>query len=198
MPSLDIHLAIAKRYVDKNIVVDVISFNKGSLDPDFAQKHRISHYSGERNNNDLISSLKNKVILNEYLKTNSIDTDYDRGVFLHLIADYIFFNDFFDKDYLNEMNYNDFRQDLYYSYRKNVLYLKEKYLIDSLELDVYSKNKIDETIKKSINGKKITDERTPNNILPFAKIDKFVEYISNINLLNYREKLLNYGVNVLP
>lgn len=46
MPSLDIHIAIARKYIIKyNDVKDEIAFIKGNLDPDLAKDRIASHYT---------------------------------------------------------------------------------------------------------------------------------------------------------
>ncbi len=195
MASFDIHLAIAKRYVEKNSVCDTQSFYKGTVEPDLADCKRNSHYSGNRDNSNLISSLENKVILKNYLLENTIDTYYDKGVFLHLITDFLFFNSFFGKKYLNTVNYDEFCNDLYYSYETISNYLEDKYLISSLITDEFILSKINEVINRS--NKKINGVNK-NNILPYLKLDRFIEFVSGINLYEYRDEILNSDISILP
>lgn len=132
-----------------------------------------------------MSYLKNKVILEDYLQENDVKTDYDKGVFLHLITDKLFFTEFFDKKYLSNTNYKDFCKDLYYSYDLVNNYLEEKYKID------YEKyrDKIEKNIKKD-NKEKEMDNSIRTNILPYDKLDKFIEQLSNINLEEYKEQII--------
>lgn len=96
MASFDIHLAIGKSYILKNRnIINEEEFYKGIIAPDLVINKEKSHYSGKQNKEDLLDYLANKVQLFLYLKNNNINTDYDKGIFLHLITDYLFFNDFF-------------------------------------------------------------------------------------------------------
>ena len=55
--------------------------------------------------------------------------DFELGWFLHLITDYLFFEECFTKDYLSKNSYEDFCKDLYFAYRCLNIYLSEKYNI---------------------------------------------------------------------
>jgi len=186
MPSFNIHLAVGKRYNDKNKLIDIDSFYNGIVDPDLASNKDLSHYTGERVDKTLDTYLKNKVILKDYLLKNNINSDYDKGVFLHLITDYVFFNNFFPIEYLNNTTYNDFVNDLYYSYDSTNDYLLKKYNLDlSLIKDIIESN-----IADSRKAKNIVNIRPAKNILPISELDNFIESISNINLEEYKKIIL--------
>lgn len=186
MASFNIHLSVAKRYMDKNSIDDKEEFIRGSIAPDLAEDDNKSHYSGYRDKTDILSALKNKVLLDKYLEENSIESPYDKGVFLHLITDNLFFTDFFDEEYLLITGYKAFCKDLYYSYDICNQYLEEKYQID------YGKYReaIENNIKKD-NTEKEIDNSDRTNILPYEKLDSFIERVSNINLEEYKNKILN-------
>lgn len=193
MASFNIHLAVAKRYTEKNKTINYIKrFYEGTLAPDLASNKRISHYSGIADKSNLSTYLLNKVILPEYLKVNDILTDYEKGFFLHLITDYLFFNDFFNKDYIEKTPYNIFCNDLYYSYNVTNKYLENKYKISMY--DVMDAKKIDENIEAS-KKEKNTEEGKGNNILPEDKLDAFIEIVSDINLEDYKNKILAENIN---
>lgn len=109
MPGYVIHLAIGKRYVDINHVIDVKEFLKGCIMPDLLDKQK-SHY-GES------SSSPN---FQRFLTMNSLDTEYNQGYLLHLITDYLFYN-----KYLRE-----FSDEIYHDYNKLNESLIKKYNID--------------------------------------------------------------------
>ena len=97
MASFNIHLAVGKRYIEKNSNINNIEeFYKGIIDPDLAINKKVSHYSGKQNKSNILEYLANKVLLNEFLSKETIDTDYQKGIFIHLITDYLFFNNFFE------------------------------------------------------------------------------------------------------
>ncbi len=94
MPSFNIHLAVAVRYSEKNNIENKEAFFRGSIDPDLVKDKAISHYTGMRDKNYLRQYVFEKVRLNEFLKENKVETDYEKGVFLHLATDFIFYQEF--------------------------------------------------------------------------------------------------------
>ncbi len=193
MAGFHIHLAIAKRYAEKNNITDTKSLYKGSVDPDLVEDKSISHYSGKQDSTKLIDYLANKVLLYEYLKGHVVDNDYERGVFLHLITDYLFFNDLISKEYLREVAYAEFCKDLYTSYDMTNDYLIKTYDIDFGDL----KDVLEDNIKKNKKDKR-TENSMGNNILPLPKLDAFIEQVSDINLEDYESKIRESKENLLP
>lgn len=194
MASFHIHLAIAKRYIEKNNVEDEKSFYNGTIEPDLEEYENILHYTDKnRNKENIFQYLKGKALLPNFLTENDINNDYYRGVFLHLVTDYLFFNDFFETNYLATISYNDFVKDLYYSYNLVNQYLRDKYSIDLSDL----KDKLYNNIKKD-RKEKGTIESKGKNILDINKLDNFIERVSSINLEEYKLKLLKNGINILP
>lgn len=194
MASFSIHLAIGKRYIEKSKnIKEEKEFYRGIIDPDLVNDKKISHYTGTQNKTDLLEYLSKKVQIIEYLKNNNIDSDYQKGIFLHLITDYLFFNNFFEISYLKNISYDDFIKDLYYSYAVTNEYLETKYRIEYTDfLEQINKN-----IEKGKKEKNTSDEiRT--NILKFNKLDDFIEYVSNIDLEDYKNKIIENKCNVLP
>jgi len=192
MASFSIHLAIGNRYLEKNNVEDKKSFMNGIIAPDLASDKSISHYAKNQNRENAFNFFANKVFLVDYINSEYNDSDYQRGVFLHLATDYLFFNKFFDEKFLKNSNTNDFSSDIYYSYDMVNDYVNEKYKVDYS--DCY------EVLQNLINFKKkfIYSDKEKNNILPFDKLDEFIEYVSDIDLDKYKEKLLNNNTNVYP
>ena len=194
MASFNIHLAIGKRYIEKFKSIENIDiFYKGIIDPDLVNDKAISHYTGVQDKTNLLNYLANKVQLNEYLKNNNIDTDYNKGIFLHLITDYLFFNKFFNNKYLNNISYEDFCKDLYYSYDITNDYIVNKYKIDyTIFIELINNN-----INKDKKEKNVSTE-IRNNILPYPILDEFIEYVSNISLEEYKDKIIKANKNVYP
>ena len=94
MASFNIHLAIAIKYLEKNKIKDIVSFFKGNIDPDLVRDKEESHYSIRADKDNLVKYLSTKIGLINFIKSNNIDKDYNKGIFLHLITDYVFFNYF--------------------------------------------------------------------------------------------------------
>lgn len=156
MPGYVIHLATANEYIRKhpNEIKNKKDFFKGTIAPDEATKEnkKITHYG---NGSD-------QVELRKYLNANDIDSDYNKGYFLHLVTDYIFYNKILE--YTSKKIYNDY----------DILnkYLIEKYNIELLDeiknkisyvdgnLQILTKEKAEETIKiaSDIKLKQIKEE----------------------------------------
>jgi len=193
MAGFHIHLAIAKRYAEKNNIRETAELYRGTVAPDLVDNKSISHYSGQQDNTKLIEYLANKIGLYDYLKNHTVDNDYEIGVFLHLVTDYLFFNNFIDKGYLGKVTYADFCKDLYTSYDITNDYLLEKYKIDFGEL----RETLESNISKSKKDKK-TENSVGNTIFSTEQLDSFIEYVSNIDLKQYEEKIRKAKCNILP
>jgi hypothetical protein len=143
-----------------------------------------------------LTYLQWKVQLPQFLSESAIDNDYEKGIFLHLITDYLFYNDFFDRNYLEKVTYNDFIKDLYYSYDNSNKYLTDKYKLDINEI----KDKVNNNIKKNQKEKNVDlcKDNNLKNLLQPSKLDDFIERVSNINLKKYRERLLSSKKIILP
>lgn len=190
MASMSIHLAIGKRYIEKNNnIKNIKSFYKGVIAPDLEIDKNKSHYTYFTDKSNLELYLNKRIGLKEYINNNIIDNDYEYGVFLHLITDYIFFTSFFDKEYIHSININIFNNDLYHSYDNTDNYVNNKYNIDYTDL----KDDIVEAIKRA-RKKKNTSYDEGTDILPFDKLDRFIEDVSNINLDDYKEKIINNNI----
>ncbi len=184
MPSHQIHLAIAKKYIEKHEVEDKEAFIEGSIAPDFVKPKEISHYTIPSSKEDLYEHLKAKVDLNRFLRENEIKTDYDKAVLLHLMTDRIFFTEFFSEEFLKHTNYHEFTEDLYTSYSQTNGYLEEKYhIILKEELA----EKIREEIEASKQHHKVS-AKTGKNIVPLDKLNAFIERMSSVNLEEYITK----------
>ena len=184
MPSFQIHLAIAKRYIDKHEIQDKDAFFDGSLVPDFVRPKEKSHYASETHKEGLVEHLKAKVDLNRFLRENEIKTDYDKGVFLHLLADKIFFTEFFDEEILKSIDRHEFTKNLYSSYNNSNAYLQEKYQVKiKKELEERMKQDIEQSRKE----KKMSHEEG-KNIIPLDKLDAFIERLSDVNIEEYVKK----------
>lgn len=98
MPGYVIHLAVAEEYLRKhsNKKEDYNEFIEGVIFPDSVKDKSETHY-GEK------SSLSNLV---EFLKKHTIDNSFERGYFLHLLTDYLFYNRYIDC--ISEKIYNDY------------------------------------------------------------------------------------------
>ena len=98
MPGYVIHLAVAEEYLrkHKNKGEEYEEFIKGVIYPDSIVPKSKTHYGKE-------SSLSNVF---EFLKVNKINNSFNRGYFLHLLTDYLFYNRYID--HTSKDIYNDY------------------------------------------------------------------------------------------
>ena len=193
MPSFNIHLAVAVKYCENNKIENKELFFRGSIDPDLVKDKSISHYTGMRDERVLRQYVFEKVRLNEFLKENKVETDYEKGIFLHLATDFIFYQEFLSDEYLAGVDYDGMIQDLYYSYRISNPYLEEKYNIHALNLDDVMNQNIKQTLKRMN-----VDNSNGFNLLPEEKMDNFINKMSKLDLNSYIEKIKNEDKNVFP
>ena len=98
MAGYVIHLAVAEEY-KKNYPEDIDNYDEfinGVIFPDSVTDKSLTHYG-------LKSS---KVNLKAFLDDNNIEDSYNKGYFLHLVTDYLFYNKFLD--YFSKDIYNDY------------------------------------------------------------------------------------------
>lgn len=195
MPSYCIHLAIGNLYAKKNFINNKDQFDAGLIAPDFVKDKDASHYSFQgRDKKDLAKFLNQKVMLNDYLSQNEINSDYKKGEFLHLVTDYIYFTQFFTPEYINSFEGDEFLTTMYYSYDCIKEYVETKYnVVYPGDLSVVMKS-IEE--KRKLLG--FDRGITKPNILPTDRLDDFIEFCSNINLEEYAQKIKNENNNTYP
>lgn len=148
MPSFTIHLAVAKKYLETHKQENEQEFLKGVIAPDLKDK-TISHF-GE------YSSCPN---LNRFCKEVGLNSSYNRGYFLHLLTDDLFYNKFLKR----------FSEEIYHDYDKINKALIEKY-------DLKIPNEIKEKVKF---------EDGSTQILDLENICKFIDTVGNIELEAY-------------
>lgn len=165
MAGYVIHLAVAESYIKKHEddIKDYNRFIEGVIFPDSVSDKSITHY-GEKSS---------KTDLKAFLEDNKIDNDYNKGYFLHLVTDYIFYNKllkYFSKDI-----YNDY--DI----------LNEKL-----------QKKFNVTLPENIKDKVFYKEGK-TKVLKLENIIKFIEDVSDYKLAEIKERILdndNYWLEI--
>ena len=157
MPGYIIHISVANEYMRKNPneIKDYSEYIDGVLFPDCVKDKSLTHY-GEKSS---------KVNLKRFLEENEINNDYNKGYFMHLVTDYLFYNKFLDC----------FSKDIYNDYDILNLKLQERFnfnLPDKIKEEVFYK--VGET-----------------KILELDNVLKFIDDTSNYKLKSIREKVLN-------
>lgn len=93
MASLMIHMVIGQEYCRKNVINNIDEFLKGNLSPDlFYDKEKAHGVDITSKSNNYDEAIKNRVNLANCCKDLDIAKDFDKGVFLHLLTDYYFYN----------------------------------------------------------------------------------------------------------
>ena len=108
MACATIHLAIAKKYLNKHEELNYEKVIAGTLYPDAAEDNDKSHYTDINRGNDNISHVRGKVNLYAFLNEHKYLDDFELGWFLHLVTDYLFFEECFTEEYLLNNSYKDF------------------------------------------------------------------------------------------
>ena len=195
MAGFMIHFAVGKMYAEKQGgIKDFNAFYTGILAPDLAQDKSKSHYTHSINRENLKDHLSKKVQLHEYLKENSFKSDYDKGVFLHLVTDYIYFNHYFSEELIKNSTFYDFFQKMYKSYDCTNDFLIEKYGIRNCP---YSAILFDEIENAKVVKKDFKVEEG-ENILKTDELCTFIDYVSSINLEKYAKQIKQCNKNIPP
>ena len=97
MPGYVIHLAVAERYLNKHQdkKENYEEFIEGVIFPDSEEDKEKTHYGKGSSNSNLY----------KFLQEHKLDNSFNRGYFLHLLTDHLFYNyyiDSFCKDLYND------------------------------------------------------------------------------------------------
>lgn len=156
MPGYVIHLAIAEEYLAKNKKENYNEFVDGVIYPDETDNKYKTHYWNEMRSVNLFN----------FLKEYNINTSFNKGYFLHLLTDYLFYNKYIEY----------WSTDIYTDYDILNSYLIERY---SVKLPTRIKKYVHQAEK----GKKL-------KILSKEVVDKFIEDLSNLNLEHIKEEIM--------
>ena len=156
MAGYVIHLAVAEEYLRKhsNTEENYDEFINGVIAPDGVTDKSLTHY-GEKSS---------KVRLKKYLEENELNTSYDKGYFLHLVTDYLFYS-----------NYINFSKEIYNDYDILNKYLIEKYNV-----------KLPEKVKNKVFF--LTGE---TKVLDLKTAEKVIDEISDLDLLEVKNQVIS-------
>ena len=163
MPGYVIHLSVANRYIEKHPeeIKDHNKFIEGVISPDGVTDKSTTHYGPK----------SSKVNLKLFLESNEINDDFNKGYFLHLVTDYLFYNRFLDY----------FSKDIYNDYDILNKTLEEKYNV-----------KIPEEVKNKVFYK--TGE---TKILNLESVIEFIEKTSEYKLEYIKQRVMENDINWL-
>lgn len=161
MPGYIIHICVAKEYAKKHKVADENEFVEGTIYPDSIRPKGKTHYSPyDSSDTNLLNFLENK----------KLDSSYNEGYFLHLLADYLFYNKYFLawKTIGADALYNDYD------------------VLNQKLVSKYDINEVPDVVKPYFEIKK--DGETVE--YHFDKVVKFIEEVSNYNLHELAEQIV--------
>ena len=161
MAGYIIHLSIGEEYIRQhpNEIKNYDEFIEGIMYPDSVKEKYLTHCGPKSSN----------VHLDEFFEKRDIKTDFEKGYFLHLITDYLFYNKFLhvfnkfivhnDYDLTNRQIEDEFKVKVPDKIKPNVFYkegIPQILNVDKTKDFVRSTAKLDlETTKQSIlNGDK--------------------------------------------
>lgn len=99
MPGYVIHLAVGEEFIKNhpNEIKNYNAFTDGIIYPDSVKDKSLTHY-GEK------SSMVN---LKDFFIDRDLNTDFNKGYFIHILTDYIFYNKFL-KVFSREVVHDDY------------------------------------------------------------------------------------------
>lgn len=185
--SSSIHLAISKTFLLNNPGKNYNSLLAGTLFPDTVNNKDISHYTDLNRGKDNISHLRGKVNLYNFLRSRQeILTDFVFGWFIHLVTDYLFFDECFSEEYLLTHTYQEFRQDLYFAYDHLNSFIYRKYNILITDYEAFPLKYHEGLLEYQ------------NCIFTKEMIVNFIEKVTSIDFDEYIIKIKLYKKNVKP
>ena len=188
MASLVTHLIIGQEHLKQFKEYDSIDFLKGTLDPDYLhiayeQDKAKLHYGLPHNENlSPQQNFKNKTFLEKFLEQNKIDTSYKRGYFLHLIADYYFYNELVEIDKVNKFSDQILKKVLFDDHEKVQGVLIKKYS-PIFDVNLESVQFIKE------NYSKISEKEKPT-LFNLKNLENYIEFCSKLDLDDFASNIL--------
>ena len=166
MPGYVIHLAVAKEYLkkSKNRNENEEEFINGVIFPDSVKDKAITHY-GEK------SSKSN---LYEFLKDKNVNNSFNRGYFLHLLTDYLFYNKYVDR----------MTKDMYNDYDITNKKLIDKYNVE-LPNEMYLDRNSSSLFKNSTVGNSIASNNIPMAVLGYLTPKEKRSELEVFGMINY-------------
>lgn len=160
MPGYIIHLAIAEEYLRKHKNIEKKDdFIEGVIFPDSVKDKSETHYGAKSCYSNLF----------EFLKDKNLNTSFNKGYFLHLLTDYLFYNRYID--HTSKAIYNDYD-------------ILNKKLIDEYKIEV----------PKRINDK-IYFKDGKLVILTYEIVYKLIEDISDMDINDIASEVMNDPIN---
>ncbi len=186
MPCIAIHLAIAKKYLEKHNE-NKEEFILGTLAPDFSMENtnkfikvndvnkNSRHFGSNFHPTSLKEYMKGKTSFKLFFNDNDLTNSFIKGYFLHLLSDYYFFDMCINDERLDGLSLQDGVKIGYNDYDLITEILINKYNLDIPEIakDIMS--------RKGYGKLQILDEN---------RVDIFINNMSNLDLSKEKIKML--------
>lgn len=131
MASLMIHQVVGEEYCKRHNVASEYMFLNGNLIPDLVKDKKPTHFSARCRNRTYTESIENKVNLQAFCEEMDIESSFNKGFFLHLITDQLFFYKYLlSNPKYREIEYENqlyIQEILYRDYHRNNKYLMQKH-----------------------------------------------------------------------
>ena len=191
MPCLAMHLAVAKKYLEKHPEENKEDFILGTIAPDINMPNINGYINGvtdDKNSHhfglnfkteDIIEYMKKKVDFNLFFQSNDIDTSFLRAYFLHLLCDYRFFGEYVTDERLVGLSFMDAVKIGFNDYDLITPILISKYNLEVPE-------QIKDIVSKKGEGNL--------NLLNEELVYRFIDEMADVNLENEKNKLINASI----
>jgi len=182
MPGYTIHIAIAKKYIEKHKseIRSEDEFIKGVIAPDMNENLDGPSEDKSKTHYGKWGKYEVTTHINQFLNDTKVDMnkDYWKGYFCHLLSDYYFYNKYFKEEHSEIIKNND---RFYYDYDCLNKKLVEKYKINILD-----------NIKEQMNFY----DAEPK-YLKMSKLEEFIEIISDMSIQEKVEIIKQKGMEGL-
>jgi hypothetical protein len=187
MASLMLHMAIAGKYCEVNKVDNILEFVSGNLAPDILPDKDSNHYLSGYFPSAYREAIMNRVNLSAFCKANRLISDYNRGFFLHLLTDYVFYT-----QYLRNLDTYKNMSDIPDEEMKIMMYLEYD------RVSYYLVNKYSKYINLDILQPiaRRTDS-SPMEIFSEEGIDKFIDFCIHLDLDAVYEGIKNKDYSLI-
>ena len=178
MPCLAIHLAVAKKYLEKHNE-NKNEFILGTIAPDInlpdidkyikgtSEDKKSHHFGNSIETNSLIEYMKNKVNFNLFFSYNDINTSFAKAYLLHLLCDYYFFGDYIKDERLKDLSLRDAIKVGYNDYNLITPILINKYGLE---------------VPDQVKDMMLQEGQGELQILDLETVYQFIDEMSSLNL----------------
>lgn len=177
MASFSMHLVIAKLYLQKHPEENEEEFIEGSIAPDITKDKSVTHYGKA-------TAWSNPA---KYLQANDrkIENSYERGYFLHLITDFLFYHKLVDIEEIDARFIKDESvKDKWIKNQRNDFSILEGEIRKRYNIEKYI-DRLPENIRKVM-----TSSEGELKVFERKSLFKFLEDMAQIDLDKMAEELL--------